>query len=578
MAPSNETPNFPEEVWRLIIQHGVTMTATSDYRTWECYHSFLINDQLRQDPTTQFNHQRERRDYTAMLNLALTCRFFHGLVADELYQNIVLCDGHGIKRENLALLLRTLVEHPEIRDRVKHITVVPSLGGTTNVVPWSWSGGNEPESPNPTTLRLMGYGARSFDYRHASTFLREKDINTMDMQAQGIIDTAGLELANLPIHRKVKQSTAWLERALAALVCLSTGLRSLSIQDPLPTSGWKPAWMWSFDVDGFERLIRTIRQLPTSQGKIFQKLEAVSVLTTRQKNDSKEAFTVYSSPRLTGFQALGFLRMKDWHRLADFRSTLVHLDIGHLYPQLFHKRWIGLDKRNPDRAREAAQFRRILSTFNRLKFLRVSYTLLIGHLEEETKGFGDMISELLPQSVEDFQIAVFNHGVDTWIERPNIDMSVKCFFQGLGSWRWELEQKGPKGSWFNFHATHRDLRKFRILVHQKGNSRDQSEFWVSRRLINLKRLRTWLAEGDNYMADKTYRAYLAYVGYPSDREDDEEEATDTATYDGYSPRGTLQTLQAQLEQLGAHDIQENNLPISRRWLSIRGHDVVEKPK
>ncbi|KAK3341066.1 hypothetical protein B0H65DRAFT_579391 [Neurospora tetraspora] len=489
MAPS-KTPDFPEEVWRLIIQHGVTITATSDYRTWDCYHSDEVNDQLRYDPTTQFNHQRLRRDYNAMLNLSQTCRFFHDLVADELYQYIVLCDDHGIKREKLALLLRTLLERPEIRDRVKHITMVPWFG-----------------------LYL----------------LKGKDIKKMDMQAQGIIDTAGLELANLPINRRVKKSTAWLERALAALVCLSTGLRSLSIQDPPPASGWKSAWMWSFDVDGFERVIRNIRDLPTSQGKIFQKLEAVSVLTTRSKNDSKEAFTVYSSPRLTGFQALGFLSMKDWHRLADFRSILVHLDIGHLYPQLFHVRWIGLDKPNPARAREAAQFRRILSTFNRLKFLRISYTLLIGHLEEETKRFGDMISELLPQSVEDFQIAVFNHG-------------------GLGSWTWELEQKGY---WFNFRATHRDLRKFGILVHQKGNSRDQSEFWITRRSINLKRLRTWLASGDNYMdPSEPYHAYLEYVGYPSDREDDEEDATDNATYDGYCPRGTLQTLQAQLEQLG----------------------------
>ncbi|KAJ4392484.1 hypothetical protein N0V85_007014 [Neurospora sp. IMI 360204] len=46
------------------------------------------------------------------------------------------------------------------------------------------------------------------------------------------------------------------------------------------------------------------------------------------------------------------------------------------------------------------------------------------------------------------------------------------------------------------------------------------------------------------------QADLKLLSVVCDREDDEEDATDNATYDGYCPRGTLQTLQAQLEQLG----------------------------
>ncbi|KAK3495252.1 uncharacterized protein B0T23DRAFT_395271 [Neurospora hispaniola] len=331
-------PALPEEIWRLIIQHGVTLRATSDFRTWRCDHSNEINDQRLHDPTTRFDHQRERRDYAAMLPLAQTSKFFSRLVANELYQNIVL------------------------------------------------------------------------------------------------------------------------------------GLRSLSIQDPPPSSGWAPGCP-RMDIDGFEHTIRKIRKLPSSYGKIFQQLEAVSIATTRFKNDSDEAFSVYSSPLLTGFQVLGFLIMRHWHRLADYRSTLVHLDIGHLYPQLINARWVGLTEPSGARAREAREFRRILSTFTRLKFLRVSYALLIGQLEEKTKNFGDMLSELLPPSVGDFQIAVFNHGVDNRYDRPNIDMSVKCFFEGLESWTWDLEQYRYR---LDFFAKYRNLWDISILVHQKGNSQDQS--------------------------------------------------------------------------------------------------------
>lgn len=66
------------------------------------------------------------------------------------------------------------------------------------------------------------------------------------------------------------------------------------------------------DIDGFEHTIRKIRRIPSSCGKIFQQLEGVSIATTRFKNDSDEAFSVYSSPLQTGFQALGFLIMRDW--------------------------------------------------------------------------------------------------------------------------------------------------------------------------------------------------------------------------------------------------------------------------
>ncbi|EGO58342.1 hypothetical protein NEUTE1DRAFT_110460 [Neurospora tetrasperma FGSC 2508] len=457
-------PALPEEIWRLIIQHGVTLRATSDFRTWRCDHSNEINDQRLHDPTTRFDHQRERRDYAAMLPLAQTSKFFSRLVANELYQNIVLCDYHGIGRGQFTLLLRTLVEAPKSRDRVKHITIVPFFD-------CEWQ--PRPEDPEPPAgLRLMGKEALPVDYQGAVTFLQEKDVEKLDRQAQGIIDIAGLELAHVPENRMFKASIGWLERALAALVCLSSGLRSLSIQDPPPSSGWVPGCP-RMDIDGFEHTIRKIRKLPSSYVKIFQQLEAVSIATTRFKNDSDEAFSVYSSPLLTGFQALGFLIMRDWHRLADYRSTLVHLDIGHLYPQLINARWVGLKETNGARAREAREFRRILSTFTRLKFLRVSYALIIGQLEEKTKNFGDMLSELLPPSVEDFQIAVFNHGVDNRYDRPNIDMSVKCFFEGLELWTWDLDQYKYR---LDFFAKYRNLWDISILVHQKGNSQDQSQF------------------------------------------------------------------------------------------------------
>ncbi|EAA30058.2 hypothetical protein GE21DRAFT_4986 [Neurospora crassa] len=532
-------PALPEEIWRLIIQHGVTMQATSDFRTWPCDHSNELNDQRLHDPTTRFDHQRERRDYAAMLPLAQTSKFFSRLVANELYQNIVLCDYHGIRRDQVTLLLRTLVEAPKSRERVKHITVVPFFHCEWQARP----GVPEP----PAGLRLMGKDALPGDYQGAVTFLQEKDVKKLDRQAQGIIDIAGLELAHVPENRMFKASIGWLERALAALVCLSSGLRSLSIQDPPPSSGWSAAHT-QMDIDGFEHTIRKIRKLPSSYGKIFQQLEAVSIATTRFKNDSDEAFSVYSSPRLTGFQALGFLHMKDWHRLADYRSTLIRLDIGHLYPQLSNVRWAGFKETNEVRAREAREFRRILSTFTRLKFLRVSYVLLIGQLEEKTTKFSDMLSELLPPSVEDFQIAVFNHGVDNRYERPNIDMSVKCFFEGLESWTLDLDQYRYR---LDFFAKYSDLWDISILVHQKGNSREQSRFWRDRRRINQTRLRTWLAFGDNHV-DPTddYHQYRVQHGYLPDVEERiEAQSNDEPgnSFEGFCPWDTLQRVQAQLE-------------------------------
>ena len=170
---------------------------------------------------------------------------------------------------------------------------------------------------------------------------------------------------------------------------------------------------------------------------------------------------------------------------------MVYLDIGRLYPELFHHRWALLDHTNSTLAREAWKFRQILSTFTRLKFLRVSYALLIGLLEEETKGFGDMLTQLLPPSVERFEVAVFNHGTDTWIENPNNDWSVKCFFQGLGQWTDELGQE--KYLQHEFCLTYRHLRKFSIVVQNKGNNSSSiygGKFWRDRRRVNLDRLRS----------------------------------------------------------------------------------------
>lgn len=234
--------------------------------------------------------------------------------------------------------------------------------------------------------------------------------------------------------------------------------------------------------------------------------------------------------------------------MADYRSTLVRLDIGHLYPQLIHVRWAGLKETNRARAREAREFRRILSTFTRLKFLRVSYALLIGQLEEKTKKFGDMLTELLPPSVEDFQIAVFNHGVDNRYDQPNIDMSVKCFFEGLESWAWDLEEYRYR---LDFFIKYRHLWDISILVHQKGNSQDQSEFWRDRRRINQTRLRTWLAFGDNHV-DPTdiYHQYRVQHGYLPDVEDRIEAQSDDEpgnSFGGFRPWNTLQIVQAELE-------------------------------
>ncbi|KAK3951822.1 hypothetical protein QBC32DRAFT_391511 [Pseudoneurospora amorphoporcata] len=556
------------DIWRILIRHQVRKEPDlSDCSKWP---PFELNDTSLYDTTDQFDHQRIDWDYETLLGLSQSSRLLNDVVAEVLYNNIVLGDGPGdVNREHFLLLLRTLAKRPEFCHRIRHITIVPGLGGCSR------------EDPGKAAIRLMGKGARKNDLEQAVTFLRVSDIRKLDMQAQTILNTAGLELAQgkCPSNCAIKKSTPWLERALAALVCFCPDIRSLRFREPVPAAGWTKRCV-PFDIDGFERIIRKVREHATTQGNMFQYLEAVSILSSRQKIASKEAFSVYSSPRLTGFQALGFLSMKDWHRLSvfDCSSTLVHLDIGHLYPQRFHARWTNLDRPSTARARAASDLRKMLSSFTNLKFLRVSHALLTSHMGVEIKNFGDLMTEMLPPCLEHFEVAVFNHGINTWVEDPNIDISVMCFFKGLGLFNWDLQEEEYRGE---FRASYPQLRKFGIMVHQKGNNYDGAEFWRDRRSINYKRLWEWLVYGENFLRRRhDYYQYIDYTGLPEDFQDEEELSDDglpadkdlevngddedffaghgdeqefpaaDAVEDEYRQRGTLEALHGHMEELG----------------------------
>ena len=319
---ASKTPRLNEDVWRIIITHLAWRDPENEYLTaCERYDDRrLVDERHEYDPTSRFHSKRKVKVYSALLNLSLVNRELHDWVSDELYKHIHPCHQVGFK--NIPLLLRTLAESPKIRSRVKHITLLYTCQH------WGKHLKHWGEDLSPySTIKWMMLRPKESDFQQAREFLDPMNIGKMDPFARAVLRTAGLELivpSNvLSIYGPVAldQSTwdlqlpsiGWQERACAALVCLSTGLRSLSVQDPLPPSHFKLPW-GGWDMNAFESIIRRVRNHPIADfGKsVFQMLEAVSLSTSKHPTVSQEAFSVYSSPRLTEFQAVGFLDMKDW--------------------------------------------------------------------------------------------------------------------------------------------------------------------------------------------------------------------------------------------------------------------------
>ena len=156
------------------------------------------------------------------------------------------------------------------------------------------------------------------------------------------------------------------------------------------------------------------------------------------------------------------------------------------------------------RRQAASDFRRVLSTCTNLKFLRVPHALFVNDYADETKTFGDFMTEFLPASVEHLEVAVFNHGINAWIFDWNIDWSLHYFFKTLGLWSRQLNDKEYRG-WFR--ASYPTLEKFGILVHNKGNRIDLTEFWNYHREANYYRLMEWLVYGDNFSERHSHYGY-----------------------------------------------------------------------
>ena len=178
--------------------------------------------------------------------------------------------------------------------------------------------------------------------------------------------------------------------------------------------------------------------------------------------------------------------------------------------------------------------------------------------------FGDLLTELLPSSIEHFEVAVFNHGQDAWVEDWNIDNLVMAFFKGLGLWNSELQEQEYRG---NVSVSYPHLRKFGIMVHNKGNNVDLAEFWKDRRRINYERLWEWLFYGENFLRWHNFYCQWAHEyglpeefreqeelsddGLPADEveDEDEQDVFSDAVKNGYRQRGTLEALHSHLEEM-----------------------------
>lgn len=355
MAPTMSTPKPPSkpnllnaDIWHIIIQHQIEEVPEDELEYWRYMYSqrpALVDPNHTCDPTTQFDdervppmrlparfaewelrqmeEERERAerfplwdepvpvrtpvsppaqwDFKTLIALSKTNRMLNDVVGHVLYKNIVIGwnpNGVGIDRAHTLPLLRTLALRPDFRHRVKHITIEPDEYSD-----------KRHKRCRRSPHSLLGKGATKKELEVAKTFLRPEDIKKLDMEAQIILRTAGLDLGPSKHHRK-RAPTPFYERMLAALVCFCPQIRTLRFLDTVYEA--EVFRDTAFDIDGFEGVIRLLRENPATGGDMFQSLQAVTIRSGRQKLRSREAFSVWSSPSLTGFQLQGFLSMKDW--------------------------------------------------------------------------------------------------------------------------------------------------------------------------------------------------------------------------------------------------------------------------